>query len=61
LRPAAGFIGRGVALQSADTYRLYHENIWAQVKPETLADWFDREAIGRRAVTQTYCVAPGEP
>src|SRR5690606_5781037 len=30
--PSAGYIGRGVALQSAEEYMLYHQNILAQVK-----------------------------
>ena len=32
MRPSAGYIGRGVADQSALEYMLYHQNILAQVK-----------------------------
>ena len=31
--PSAGYIGRGVMLQSAVEYMLYHQKSFAQVKP----------------------------
>ena len=37
MRPSAGYIGRGVAVQSALEYMLYHQNILAQVKPGSRA------------------------
>ena len=34
LRPSAGYMGRGVMVQSAVEYMLYHQKSLAQVKPE---------------------------
>ena len=46
-RPSAGYAGRGVTLQSALEYMLYHQKSFAQVKPGT---W-------RRAASQTFSPA----
>src|SRR5438132_11648362 len=46
-RPSAGYAGRGVTLQSALEYMLYHQKSFAQVKP---GDW-------RRAASQTVSPA----
>src|SRR5438309_2308090 len=46
-RPSAGYVGRGVTLQSALEYMLYHQKSFAQVSP----------GRRRRAVSQTFSPA----
>jgi hypothetical protein len=72
LRPSAGYIGRGVALQSALEYMLYHQNILAQVKRASRAlaasqifsphtrrfDWRHSHTSERSRKYQPFATAP---